>query len=154
MQTYLYHHGVKGMKWGRRKQKPKAMGKQSKKLNKSDVRDYGEHGARRIQKRMSEKGITRKQARRREFIRQYAEKQAIGAAVSAAFFAVAYPKAAKTIAKTAPKVGAAAAGTVAGKAVGAAKGAANKVTGGYSGKNAAKFVMGTLRNKSRGVKYL
>lgn len=92
----LYHHGIKGMRWGvRRYQNPDgtltAAGKRraaraekkaakkelnrqiDSKVRKEDVAVYGRARARRIAKRQITKGMTHKQAERREIGRGLAE---------------------------------------------------------------------------------
>lgn len=73
----LYHHGVPGMKWGVRKAEPSKGGESKKRRTNSDtkyndyyVSIYGKKGANRINKRMNEKGYTRKKAVRMELGRK------------------------------------------------------------------------------------
>lgn len=84
----LYHHGIKGMKWGvRRFQKRNgeltARGKQrySYEDKQIDRYTYGKHGQKRIAKRM-EKGYSHKQAENREFLRRTGEEVLATAAVA------------------------------------------------------------------------
>lgn len=78
----LYHHGVKGMRWGVRRaqrkaaraEKRKAAEKEreeiKKKVNKADERNFGVLASRRIARDMVRKGITREEARKKELKRQ------------------------------------------------------------------------------------
>lgn len=92
----LYHHGVKGMKWGvRRAQRKaaraekKAAKKQERKKINSNITPqdrfiYGELGARRIARDMVKKGKTREQAHKSEtgrMIATYALSIAAGVAI-------------------------------------------------------------------------
>lgn len=134
-QNYLAHHGVKGMKWGQRKTKYISS-------NRKDIALYGQRGANRIKKRMDKKGMTHKKAERRENIRAIA-------GVTAASFA--------TIALLNPglaKFGALKTAQIAGSAAGKIGRSVVSATGGYSYKNAAKYVAMNIMNKSRGVTYL
>lgn len=54
----LYHHGIKGMRWGVRKK--------DYKLNSNDIKKYGRRGAYRIAKRMDTHGVNRAASRRYE----------------------------------------------------------------------------------------
>lgn len=148
-EDYLHHTGVKGMKWGRRKDR-KSSGSKSKtkyvSKNRQDIAVYTQRGANRIEKRMREKGITRKQARRRETARQVATNTALVAGTYALYIAARNPRLTKALGQTM----AAAAGRASGKAYG-------KVVnsfGGYSYANAAKYVAMNIKNKARGVSYL
>lgn len=81
----LYHHGVKGMKWGVRRAQRKAARAERRaakkelnrqidsKVRKEDVAVYGRARARRIAKRQITKGMSHKQAERREVGRGLAE---------------------------------------------------------------------------------
>lgn len=155
----LYHSGVKGMKWGHRKQKKtplitragrainrrKANKNKYQSNNKGDIALYGQKGANRIKKRMAEKGMSHKKAERREVGRSIATNIATKAAVAPLALYMASPALAKIMGQKA----AATAGTVAGKA-------ASKVikqTGGYSYKNAAKYVAMNIKNSAKGVTY-
>lgn len=93
----LYHHGVKGMKWGvRRAQKKAARAEKhkriEKKLGKNNYKDdiylYGRKGAERIYDRMQTKGISRRKAEMLEFGRQTATKSLmiIGASAVGALY--------------------------------------------------------------------
>ena len=88
----LYHYGVKGMKWGVRKSVKNAVSGirkrvKAKRKEKQDMKDdmgekryneykylYGKRGAKRIYNRKKQKGMTYKQAERRELGRQIATK--------------------------------------------------------------------------------
>lgn len=69
----LYHHGIKGMKWGYRKARSISQNKnghdsKSKKYvstNPTDIALYGHRGANKIKKSMVEKGYTHKKAVKR-----------------------------------------------------------------------------------------
>ena len=89
----LYHHGVKGMKWGiRRKRKPTYQPKRWTSQDQVDSEIFGKRGAVRIRKRMDTKGLTRKQAETRETVGRVAAGFAIGTAVSVAMYAAANPQ--------------------------------------------------------------
>lgn len=133
----LTHHGVKGMKWGRRKDKKKYISN-----NKADIAIYGQRGANRIKKRMQSKGMSRKKAERRETIRS----AATVTAVSVGAMSVMYPSLAKFMTLKTVQL--------AGKGVGKIGKSFVNATGGYSYKNAAKYVAMNLKNKARGVSYL
>ena len=118
----LYHYGVKGMKWGVRKSERSSSGGRirnyikKKRAETKAVKEglgeeryaeykaiYGKKGAKRIHKRVTEKGMTYKQAELREFGRQIATNalKSVGQfAVSALVVSAAY-KAAETRAKQA-----------------------------------------------------
>lgn len=138
-QIYLAHHGVKGMKWGHRK---KSVRKNYISKNRSDITIYGQRGANRIKKRMATKGMTHKKAERREIMRGMAGT----AAMSFTIIALLNPSLAKFGAMKTAQLAGSAAGSIGRKVVSA--------TGGYSYKNAAKYVAMNVMNKARGVTYL
>lgn len=144
---YLIHFGVKGMKWGIRKQKDKSSSQISKKkplrkyinTNEHDNLLYGKRGAKRIQRNIETKGMSRKKARNREQLRALgtaalysAASAGLGLALSEAYFNK------SKLSKSAFKAGQKVASSF----------------GNYSYKNAAKYVAGNIRNAKNGVKYL
>lgn len=92
----LYHHGIKGQKWGIRRYQNEdgSLTKAGQKhygikpgdrltiTRKQDVDAYGRKGADRIQNRIKKKGMTRKKAERRELFRQIGKNVATSLAIS------------------------------------------------------------------------
>lgn len=86
MSEELYHHGVKGMKWGRRKDKKASHNKDYKdKQRKQDRAFYGKGGEKRINKKMNEgygvRGARHFEAERKQRIEKRKKAAKKGAAV-------------------------------------------------------------------------
>lgn len=153
------------MKWGQRKSKNSSNFRKTSTIakigraynrrkkytskNKEDIDNFGQRGANRIEKRIKTKGMTRKQARRREVGRSIATSVATKAAVAPLALYMTSPALAKIMATKTVAI----AGTVSGKAYRAVTSKILKTTGGYSYKNAAKYVAMNIKNSAKGVTY-
>ena len=112
-QDELYHHGILGMKWGVRRYQNKdgSLTNAGKKRYSDDAADYdtkydkqyvaryGQKGADRIRKRMTEKGYSRKRTVRTELGRQTAAGLLATAAFNLTAYSIASGKAASAISK-------------------------------------------------------
>lgn len=141
------------MKWGHRKEKVPLITRMGRAYtrnkvvskNKGDIALYGQGGANRIAKRIQRKGMSHKKAARREVARNMLK----SAAITTATLTFLYPNTMKAMGKGVASIGKIAAN----KAGRATAEKFVKATGGYSYKNAVKYVAMNIKNKAKGVAY-